>query len=105
MLTIDIPKVNAQESAEDELAQYILDEIEAKTVAYFKYFTADQNNGTATVGDWQESTGDWYGDYKEPLHESSLDVVRTVIRAFRQKGYLVKDAFTFAHYNQVTISK
>lgn len=44
MLTIDIPKVNAQESAENELAQYILDEIEAKTVAYFKYFTADQNN-------------------------------------------------------------
>lgn len=105
MLTIKIPKVNARKSAEDELAQYILDEIEAKTVAYFKYFTTNQNNGTATVGDWQESTGDWYGDYKGRLHKSSLDVVHAVIHAFRQKGYLIKDMFTFAHYNQVTISK
>lgn len=105
MLTIDIPEVNAQKSAEDELAQYILNEIEVKGVAYFKYYTSTPNNSTTTIGDWKESTGDWYGDYKCQLHKSSLDVIRTVIRAFRQKGYLVKDMFTFAHYNQVTISK
>lgn len=105
MLTIEIPEVNTRKSAEDELAQYILNKIETKGAAYFKYYTSDQNNSETTVGDWVESTGDWYGEYGGQHHKSSLDAVLVVISAFRKKGYLIKNQFTFAHCNQVTILK
>lgn len=105
MITTNIPECTARKSAEDELVEYILQQLTENGVAYFKYYTADQNHSTTTVGDWKESTGDWSGDFRGKDHKSSLDAVKSVIYAFKQKGYLVKNMFTYAHFNQVTISK
>lgn len=104
MITIDIPECAARKSAEDELVEYILNRLSTNGVAYFKYYTSDQNHSTTTVGDWKEIINDW-NEYKGETHKSSLDAVKSVIQAFKQKGYLVKNMFTFAHFNQVTISK
>lgn len=104
MITIDIPECTARKSAEDELAEYVLQQLAKNGVAYFKYYTSDQNHSTITVGDWKEVISDW-NEYKGETHKSSLDAVKSVIQAFKQKGYLVKNMFTFAHFNQVTISK
>lgn len=105
MITTNIPECTARKSAEDELVEYILQQLAKDGVAYFKYYTADQSNSTTTVGDWKESTGDWSGDFRGNEHKSCLDAVQSVIRAFKQKGYLVKDMLTFAHFNQVSILK
>lgn len=104
MITIDIPECAARKSAEDELVEYILNRLSTNGVAHFKYYTSDQNHSATTVGDWKEIINDW-DEYKGKTHKSSLDAVKSVIQAFKQKGYLVKNMFTFAHFNQVTISK
>ncbi len=58
MITIEIPECKALKSAEDELVEYILNQLNANGVAYFKYYTADCKE--AKTGDWAESTGDWF---------------------------------------------
>lgn len=104
MITIDIPECTARESAEDELVEYILNRLSTNGEARFQYYTSDQNHSTTTVGDWKEIEEKW-DSYKGKVHKSSLDAVKSVIRAFQHKGYLVKDMFTYAKFNQVTISK
>lgn len=103
MITIEIPECQALKSAEDELVEYILNQLNANGVAYFKYYTADCKE--AKTGDWAESTGDWFSYCNEIRHKSSSDAIFNVINAFRKKGYLVKDMFTYAHFNEVTILK
>lgn len=104
MITIEIPECTARKSAEDELVEYILNRLAANGEARFQYYTSDQNHSTVKIGDWKEIEDRW-DSYKGEVHTSSLDAVKSVIKAFKKKGYLVKDMFTYAHFNQVTISK
>lgn len=82
MLTIDIPKVNARKSAEDELTQFILDKLKIQNEVCIGYYYAG-----CAQGSWKDGT--WHGD--ETLHNSDCSIIRAVGKAFQDKGYIVND--------------
>lgn len=59
MITIDIPECPARKSTEDELVEYILNQLAAKGEARFQYYTADQKHSAVTIGDWKEISDKW----------------------------------------------
>lgn len=96
MLTIEIPEVNARMSAEDELAQFILSELQNNNEAIIEYY----HDGCA-IGNWHD--GKWRGDKTQ--HQSDCHVIREVAAMFRKKGYIVNDALQGGNISVLKISK
>lgn len=82
MLTTKIPKVNARKSAEDELAQFILDKLKDNDEVHVSYYDLGVHQGS-----W------WYGEFNDTkiLHKADIPAIRNVLKAFRGKGYIVND--------------
>lgn len=96
MITTNIPESNARKSAEDELVEFILSRLACEDKMRFSYFICGCAMGT------------WVG-YVKPdhndEHHASVSVIHTVLRAFRNKGYLVNDRPTSGNINNVEIRK
>ena len=84
MLTIEIPKTNAKESAEDKLAKYILDGLNNSSDQsfYFEYYYS--GCGMGEYGNLSYYKSDKAG-------KATVSVIRKVLAAFTEKGYLVND--------------
>lgn len=96
MLTIDIPEANARMSAEDELAQFVLDRLQNSNEACIEYYHAGRAQGS-----WKD--GEWHGD--ETLHKSDCHAIWKVANVFRKKGYIVNDIFKGGNVSVLKISK
>ena len=96
MLTIDIPTVNAQHSAEDELAQFILDKLKEHDTIRIEYYHAGCKKGS-----WKD--GEWHGD--KTLHKSDCHTIWNVSKVFAKKGYIVNDTFCGGNVSELKISK
>ena len=96
MLTIDIPKVNTRKSAEDELAQFILDKLKNQDEVLIEYYHAG-----CAKGSWKD--GRWHGD--ETLHKADSSVIYSVQNAFKSKGYIVNDSIRGMNVSVLKISK
>lgn len=77
---IEIPKSNAREQQENELALWVLDNLESRQEVQIL-----QRTDGCCAGNWCGNTphGEW--------HESSFEAVDNVIRAFRRQGYAVME--------------
>ena len=82
ILTIKIPKVNARKSAEDELAQFILDKLKDNDEVHISYYDLGVHTGS-----W------WYGEFNDTkiLHKANIPAIRNVLKTFSSKGYIVND--------------
>lgn len=69
---IEIPKSNAREQQENELASWVLEKLETR-------------NEGCCAGNWVGSLPD------EKWHISSFEAVENVVRAFRRQGYAVTE--------------
>lgn len=96
MLTIDIPETNARQSAEDELAQFILDKLKTNNTVCIEYY----HSGCAQ-GSWKD--GEWHGD--ETLHNADCPAIWSVARVFKSKGYVVNDVLKGGNISVLKISK
>lgn len=96
MITINIPESNARKSAEDELIEFILSKLACEDKIRFSYFVY----GCAR-GDWLEAIDAKYDD----RHHASVLAIKTVLQAFRNKGYLVNDRPASGNINNVEIRK
>ena len=77
---IEIPKSNAIEEQENELAQWVLDNLKDR-----KEVQILQRTEGCCAGNWVGSlpNGKW--------HVSSFEAVNNVVRAFRRQGYAVTE--------------
>lgn len=92
MLTIEIPEVNTRKNAEDELARAILRALEKDgKCARVEYY----HRGTGT-GNW--SCGGING-------HSSVEIIYSVARAFKDRGYVVNDKTYSGNFSDLFISK
>lgn len=80
-ITIEIPQSNAAKSAEDTLVEFVLNELEKKDSIQII-----QRTEGCCAGNWAPSLGSDRGWFK-----CSFDAVDNVIRAFKQKGYIIRD--------------
>lgn len=96
MLTTEIPEVNARKSAEDELAQFILDKLQDHDTVCIEYY-----HGGCAQGSWKD--GEWHGD--ETLHKADCPAIWSVARAFKSKGYIVNDTLKGGNVSVLKISK
>lgn len=96
MLTIDIPETIARQSAEDELALFIIDKLRNRDTVCIEYY----HSGCAQ-GNWKD--GEWHGD--ETLHKSDCKIIWNVSREFARKGYIVNDTIRGANVSVLKISK
>lgn len=96
MLTTNIPEVNARKSAEDELAQFILDKLKDSDTVCIEYY-----HGGCAQGSWKD--GAWHGD--EILHKSDCKAIWSVSREFIRKGYIVNDTLKSGNVSVLKISK
>lgn len=78
---IEIPKSNAKEEQENELAQWVLDNFKDR-----KEVQILQRTEGCCAGNW---IGNLPNESK--WHVSSFEVVNNVVRAFRQQGYAVTE--------------
>lgn len=78
---IEIPKSNAKEEQEKELAQWVLDNFKDR-----KEVQILQRTEGCCAGNW---IGNLPNESK--WHVSSFEVVNNVVRAFRQQGYVVTE--------------
>lgn len=83
---IEILKSNALESQENELAQWVLDNLKDR-----KEVQILQRTEGCCAGNWVGSLPN------EKWHVSSFEAVNNVVRAFRRQGYAVKE-YCSAHY-------
>lgn len=83
---IEIPKSNAIEEQENELAQWVLDNLKDR-----KEIQILQRTEGCCAGNWVGSLPN------EKWHVSSFEAVNNVVRAFRQQGYAVTECCS-AHY-------
>lgn len=102
MLTINIPDSDVQKSAEDELAQYILDNLKKSGKCQFIYYYSGTNRYPVNVGDWCEGSEE-FCDMK--IHVSSTDAIHNVLSAFKKHGYIVKSQWTIVGFYVITIIK
>ena len=84
---IEIPKSNAREKQEDELAQWVLDNLKER-----KEVQILQRTEGCCAGNW---TGNMPNEDK--WHVSSFEAVDNVVQAFRRQGYAVREHCS-AHY-------
>lgn len=96
MLTTEIPEVNARKSAEDELAQFILNKLKGNDTACIEYY-----HGGCAQGSWKD--GEWHGD--DTLHKSDRPAIWSVSREFARKGYIVNDTIKSGNVSVLKISK
>lgn len=96
MLTIDIPKVNARMSAEDELARFILDKFENSDTVRIQYYHAG-----CEQGNWKD--GEWHGD--DTSHKADCKAIWSVAKAFAKQGYIVNDILVGNNLCKLKISK
>ncbi len=94
MLTIQIPESTARISAEDELAKYILNWLKEHESMYLYYF-----HRGAEVGKWEKCEG------KNRRCYAGVDAIKNVIRAFRNKGYIVDNVEYWECSTAVIISR
>ena len=78
---IEIPKSNAIEEQENELAQWVLDNLKDR-----KEVQILQRTDGCCAGNW---TGNMPNEDK--WHVSSFEAVNNVVRAFRRQGYAVTE--------------
>lgn len=80
---IEIPKSNAREQQENELAQWVLDNLKDR-----KDVQILQRTEGCCAGNWCENSphGSW--------HSSSFEAVDNVVRAFRKQGYAVIERYS-----------
>ena len=83
---IEIPKSNAIEEQENELAQWVLDNLKDR-----KEVQILQRTEGCCAGNWVGSLPN------EKWHISSFEAVNNVVRAFRRQGYAVTERCS-AHY-------
>lgn len=83
---IEIPKSNAIEEQENELAQWVLDNLKDR-----KEVQILQRTEGCCAGNWVGSLPN------EKWHVSSFEAVNNVVRAFRRQGYAVTERCS-AHY-------
>lgn len=83
---IEIPKSNAIEEQENELAQWVLDNLKDR-----KEVQILQRTEGCCAGNWVGSLPN------EKWHVSSFEAVDNVVRAFRRQGYAVTERCS-AHY-------
>lgn len=83
---IEIPKSNAIEEQENELAQWVLDNLKDR-----KEVQILQRTEGCCAGNWVGSLPN------ENWHVSSFEAVDNVVRAFRRQGYAVTERFS-AYY-------
>lgn len=78
---IEIPKSNAKEEQENELAQWVLDNLKDREEVQI----LQRTEGCCA--------GNWIGNLpnESKWHVSSFEVVNNVVRAFRQQGYAVTE--------------
>lgn len=92
MLTIEIPEVNAQKSAEDELAGAILRALEKDgKCARVEYYHRGGRTGSWSCG----GTGG----------HSSVEIIYAVARAFKDRGYIVNDKTYSGNFSDLFISR
>lgn len=84
---IEIPKSNAKEEQENELAQWVLDNLKDR-----KEVQILQRTEGCCAGNW---TGNMPNEDK--WHVSSFEAVYNVVQAFRRQGYVVTEHCS-AHY-------
>jgi hypothetical protein len=84
MLTIEIPKTNAKESAEDKLAKYILDGLNSSPDHFFRF---EYYYSGCSMGEYGNLS--YYKSEKEG--KATVPVIKKVLAAFTDKGYLVND--------------
>lgn len=77
---IEIPKANAIEEQENELAQWVLDNLKDR-----KEVQILQRTEGCCAGNWVGSLPN------EKWHISSFEAVNNVVRAFRRQGYAVTE--------------
>lgn len=71
---IEIPKTNAREQQENELASWVLEKLKTRNAVQI----LQRTNGCCA--------GNWVGSLpNEEWHTSSFEAVENVVRAFRQK--------------------
>lgn len=78
---IEIPKSNAREEQEEELAQWVLDNLKER-----KEVQILQRTEGCCAGNW---TGNMPKEDK--WHASSFEAVNNVVSAFRRQGYAVTE--------------
>lgn len=83
---IEIPKSNAIEEQENELAQWVLDNLKDR-----KEVQILQRTEGCCAGNWVGSLPN------EKWHVSSFEAVDNVVREFRRQGYAVTERCS-AHY-------
>lgn len=83
---IEIPKSNAIEEQENELAQWVLDNLKDR-----KEVQILQRTEGCCAGNWVGSLPN------EKWHVSSFEAVNNVVRAFRRQGYAVTERCS-SHY-------
>ena len=81
---ITIPQSNAQEQAENELAQWILDNIKGRESVQIL-----QRTGGCCAGNW---TG--WSPSNDVWHKASFEAVDAVVRSFRKQGWQVKENYS-----------
>lgn len=96
MLTTNIPEVNARKSAEDELAQFILDKLKDNDEVRISYYDLGVYKGS-----W------WHGESHstKTLHKADIPAICKVLKAFRCKGYIINDVSVDIAICTFTISK
>ena len=75
---IEIPKSNAREQQENELASWVLEKLETRNEVQIL-----QRTEGCCAGNWVGSLPN------EEWHTSSFEAVENVVRAFRRQGYSV----------------
>lgn len=98
MLTIEIPKTNAKESAEDKLAKYILDGLKSSSDNCFRFEYLHSGCGMGEYGKLSYYKSDKVG-------KATVPVIREVLAAFTEKGYMVNDYYSNNNIAFVEIRK
>ena len=96
MLTTEIPEVNARKSAEDELAQFILDKMKTQNEVCIEYYHAG-----CAKGSWKDGT--WHGD--ETLHKADSSAIYNFQTALNKNGFILHDSIRGMNVSVFKISK
>lgn len=98
MLTIEIPRTNAKESAEDKLAKYILNGLEKSKDDSFRF---DYYYSGFATGDYGVLSY-----YKSDIHgKATLEIIKKILSIFTEKGYLVNEHYSSGNIAFVKIQR
>lgn len=83
---IEIPKSNAREQQENELASWVLDKLKTRNEVQIL-----QRTDGCCAGNWVGSLPN------EKWHASSFEAVDNVVQAFRRQGYAVTECHSMRY--------